>query len=217
MSSLRHHKESLCDRFQDWLVDATTPAREFRDGKAGLLNAGTTGLAMLPGTPPLELSDAGAYQRQIREQVSSDPRVATSCDAFLALAPTELRAHANACGDCRAAADDLVTLRELLRDLEPVPVAGPYFAKRVMANIAAQDSTERSRIVAIWLAVPRFASRLAWVSAIAFVCACGWLYERPATPPPQSAAAFASEHLFDPPAVSPNHDDVLVSLNENEQ
>jgi hypothetical protein len=72
--------------------------------------------------------------------------------------------------------------------------------------------------MAIWLAVPRFASRLSWAAAALLICTCTWLYERPAAAPPaQTAAAFTTEHLFDPPPAPPNHDDVLVSLNEKDQ
>jgi hypothetical protein len=228
MSSLHNHNESLCslcDRFQDWLVDSTTPpggarndGRQFPEAHgAGTTAQGMSGLG-LPGTPPLELLEGAASPLEMAELASPGPSVAETCDALLGFAPAELREHAQACADCRDAADDLVTLRKLLRDLEPVPVAGPFFASRVMANIAAQESVERSRIAAVWLAVPRFASRLSWVAAVALVFACGWLYERPVTvPAQQTASAFASEHLFDPPALPPNHDDVLVSLSENEQ
>jgi len=136
---------------------------------------------------------------------------------FLSDAPLELREHAALCADCRDAASDVVTIRNLLRDVEAAPVAGPWFAPRVMATIASQEA-ELSRSASIWLAVPRFASRLSWVAAATLLVACTWLYERPVKPPPaQSASAFATEHLFDPPALPPNHDDVLVSLNEKDQ
>jgi hypothetical protein len=121
-----------------------------------------------------------------------------------------------ACSDCRDAASDLVDLRNLLRDLESAPVAGPWFAPRVMANIAALQEEQVSRVSAIWLAVPRFAKRLSWVAAAALVFSCAWLYERPAAPP-QTASAFASEHLFDPPALPVHSDDVLVSMNEKDK
>jgi hypothetical protein len=84
-----------------------------------------------------------------------------------------------------------------------------------MATIASKEA-EISRVAAIWLAVPRFASRLSWVAALALVFTCTWLYERPVSQP-QTASAYASEHLFDPPALPANHDDVLVSLNEKDQ
>jgi len=144
-----------------------------------------------------------------------------SYEILLDEASAEHRAHAEICSDCRDAAADMVSLRNLLREAWVVPAAGPWFAPRVMATIAGQEaelSRESSRGMAIWLAVPRFAARLSWVAAALLICTCTWLYERPVTAPPsQTAAAFATEHLFDPPPVPPNHDDVLVSLNEKDQ
>src|SRR5271168_4160880 len=52
--------------------------------------------------------------------------------------PAEHRAHADVCADCRAAAEDLLAIRELLRQAADVPVAGPWFAPRVMAAIASR-------------------------------------------------------------------------------
>jgi negative regulator of sigma E activity len=120
------------------------------------------------------------------------------------------------CSDCHDAAEDIVAIRILLREAANAPAAGPWFAPRVMAAIASQEA-ELSRGAAIWLAVPRFAARLAWIAAAALVFTCTWLYERPVPQPPQTASVYASEHLFDPPTLPPNHDDVLVSANEKDQ
>ncbi len=136
---------------------------------------------------------------------------------LISRAPAQVREHAQACSDCREAAEDVVALRNLVKELEAAPVPSPWFAPRVMAAISSLEA-ERSRVSAIWLAVPRFASRLSWLAAAVLLVTCTWLYERPASAPPaQTASAFASEHLFDPPAVPANHDDVLVSLNEKDR
>jgi hypothetical protein len=150
------------------------------------------------------------------EGTRSPENVRETYENLLATAPPESRGHAEACADCREAAADLVALRNLVRELDAAPVAGPWFVPRVMATIASQEA-ERSRAAAIWLAVPRFASRLSWVAATALVFTFAWLYERPVSSPPQTASAYASEHLFDPPALPAHPDDVLVSLNEKDQ
>jgi hypothetical protein len=141
-----------------------------------------------------------------------------TCEMLLAAAPAEHRAHAETCPDCRDAAGDIIAVRNLLREARAVPVAGPWFAPRVMTAIAAQEA-EVSRGSAIWLAVPRFASRLSWVAASLLLFTCTWMYERPVSPPPaQTASAYATDHLFDAPALPANHDDdVLISLNEKDQ
>lgn len=126
-------------------------------------------------------------------------------------ASPEVRQHAQECSDCRDAAEDMVALRNLVREFEAAPVAGPWFAPRVIAVINSLEA-ERSRVSAIWLAVPRFASRLSWLAAAALLFTCTWMYQRTTQPvEPPSATSFASERLFDPPALPANHDDVLVS------
>jgi len=163
-----------------------------------------------------EQSHCDRFQDWLEESQSSQSAL-QSYQILLDEAPAAHRAHAEICSDCRDAAADMVSLRNLLRDAWDAPAAGPWFAPRVMATIASQEA-ELSRSASIWLAVPRFASRLSWVAAATLLVACTWLYERPVKPPPaQSASAFATEHLFDPPALPPNHDDVLVSLNEKDQ
>ena len=162
-----------------------------------------------PGTP------CDRFQEWL-EQSSGQEAGLETYESLLARAPLQERAHADTCSDCRDAASDLVALQILLRDLDAPPAVQPWFAPRVIAAINSKEA-EMSRGAAIWLAVPKFAARLSWVAAAALVFTCAWLYERPATQPPQSASAFASEHLFDPPALPANHDDVLVSMTEKDQ
>jgi hypothetical protein len=149
---------------------------------------------------------------------SSDSRAPlTALESFLATAPADLREHAQLCSDCHDAAADIVALRLLLQDLGPATEAGPWFAPRVINAIVARES-QLSRAVSIWLAVPKFASRLTWIAATLLLVSGAWLYERPASvSPQQSASAFASEHLFDPPSLPASNDDVLVSRNEKNQ
>jgi hypothetical protein len=134
-----------------------------------------------------------------------------SYENLMSNAGPEVRQHAQECSDCRDAAEDIVALRNLVREFEAAPVAGPWFAPRVLAVINSLEA-ERSRASAIWLAVPRFASRLSWLAAVALLFTCTWMYKRSTQPiEPQTASAFTSEHLFDPPALPANHDDVLVN------
>jgi len=67
-------------------------------------------------------------------------------------------------------------VQALLRDLESRRgEPGPFFAKRVMAAIAAQE-TEIARRSRAWAAVPTFASRLSAIAALLLVVAGTWLY-----------------------------------------
>jgi hypothetical protein len=69
-----------------------------------------------------------------------------------------------------------------------------------------------------WSMVPRFASRLAWASAIVLLAGSTWLYQRPKQGPNiQPAAAAAQEYLFEAPSPPMNQDDVLISMAERNQ
>ena len=121
---------------------------------------------------------------------------------------SEDRAHLHQCDDCRVALEAWLSFRQSLQTAKPAAAAPPWFAARVMAAIAARE--EESRPIAAWIAVPRFAARLAWVCAAALVFAGTWLYQKPPVrhAPP---AVSTSEGLFDtqPPSVS--EDEVLVA------
>ena len=123
------------------------------------------------------------------------------------------QAHLQACGECRIALDAWLAFRGSLRTSRVSVSASPWFAARVMAAIGARE--EESRPIAAWIAVPGFASRLAWASAALLVFAGTWLYQKPPARPSKPAVS-ASESLFDtqPPTVS--EDEVLVSFAEKD-
>lgn len=120
----------------------------------------------------------------------------------------EDRAHLHGCDDCRVALEAWLSFRHSLQAVKPLAATPPWFAARVMAAIAARE--DESRPIAAWIAVPRFAARLAWICGAALVFAGTWLYEKP--PVRHAAPAVSvSEGLFDtqPPTVS--EDEVLVA------
>src|SRR5882762_3995554 len=132
--------------------------------------------------------------------------------------PAAQRAHVAACGSCQEAAQDLLASREIFKGVaSSTQVARPWFAPRVIAAIAARER-ELSEMASTWLAVPRFASRLAVASGALLLVASTWLYERPFTTPANQPAVTANqEYLFETPQAPMNQDDVLISLAEQKQ
>jgi predicted anti-sigma-YlaC factor YlaD len=120
----------------------------------------------------------------------------------------ENKEHVAACPECKAVADDMSISRALFRDV-PASAAlpGPWFAPRVMAAIAARESELRHSLEA-WAAVPRFAARLTWISALALLLAGGWLYESP-KPAQTSVNQPSVESIFDSPQ-SQTPDELLL-------
>jgi hypothetical protein len=155
-----------------------------------------------------------------------DALEAAASAGSLAATPEELRAalsapcqkHAESCAECRAAVEELLTTRALLRALPArSKTPAPWFAPRVMAAIAAKEA-ELRRMGSPWAAVPRFASRLALASAATLLVVSTWVYQRPVAAPakPPSAEALP-ESLFDSSQPALSQDDILVSLAERAQ
>jgi hypothetical protein len=119
------------------------------------------------------------------------------------------QAHLAACAECHATAEETFMSRELLGEIaSPVATAGPWFAPRVMAAIAARES-ELLQSLEAWAAVPRFAARLTWASALALLVATTWLYEAPKFR--QSSNQMTVESLFDS-SQSSAFDDILPAM-----
>jgi hypothetical protein len=140
---------------------------------------------------------------------------ATSAEELSAAWPAAQRNHMAACGPCREAAQDLFAAREIFKGVgSATEMAKPWFATRVMAAIVARER-ELAEAASTWLAVPKFASRLALASGALLLVASMWLYERPLPAVNQHASTLAAqESLFEaPPPV--NQDDVLLNTPEN--
>jgi hypothetical protein len=124
------------------------------------------------------------------------------------------REHIVACRRCRGAAENLAAAREIFhgvgRAAEP---DRPFFASRVMAAIAAKER-ELAELITPWTEVPRFATKLAWITALVLLAGTTWFYEKSTTEPPRPGNGDAGqESIFEtqPPA---SQDDVLMSMTE---
>jgi len=157
------------------------------------------------------------FQDALEAAASAGSPAATPGELLAAL-PVACQKHAASCEECGAAVGELLSARALLRALPAhSKTSAPWFARRVMAAIAAKEA-ELRRMGSPWAAVPRFASRLALVSAATLLIVSTWVYQRPFAPPvkPPSAEALP-ESLFDSSQPALSQDDILVSLAERAQ
>jgi hypothetical protein len=161
------------------------------------------------------------FQSQLEEAAGAAPS-AKEVTELLAAAPVALKDHAAACADCRAAAGNILAARALLADMSSsAAMAGPWFAPRVMAAIAARKA-ELSGAVDTWTFLPKLAARLTWASSIALLLASAWLYQRPATMPTTATASkavatdIAGDPVVDPAAQSNADDEFLLSRAEKQ-
>ena len=157
---------------------------------------------------PLSTRKKSEECRSLRDILENAQREAASEVSSLSGAQQK---HLAACSECQQAADDILMTRTVLRAMpRHAEVSAPWFAPRVMAAIAAKESELRQSLEA-WAAVPRFAARLTWVSALALLLASTWLYKSPQAAPnvaQNSGSQSTVESLFDSPQ-SPATDDVL--------
>jgi hypothetical protein len=157
------------------------------------------------------------FQEELETAASPASFAATPGELLAALSP-KCQKHAASCNECRAAVEELLSARALLRALPArSKTPAPWFAPRVMAAIAAKEA-ELRRLGSPWAAVPRFASRLALASAATLLVVSTWVYQRPVSAPARQPSAEAvPESLFDSSQPALSQDDILVSLAETEQ
>jgi hypothetical protein len=127
--------------------------------------------------------------------------------------PAAERQHAAACSRCREAAENMVVTHKLFRGVASAAEVGrPFFASRVMAAIAARER-ELAHLINPWSEVPRFASKLAWITAVVLLAGTTWFYEREVTARHSPSSMAGPESIFEPTAPA-NQDDVLISMAE---
>jgi len=164
----------------------------------------------------LKKSDEGCRKlRDLLEDSASARSSSARVEEWSQTWPAAQRAHLATCGSCREAAQDLLATWEIFEGVASnAEMERPWFATRVMAAIAARER-ELSEAASPWLAVPRFASRVAMASGALLLVASTWLYERPLSTTNQQASTLAAqESLFEAPPPM-NQDDVLVPAQEN--
>jgi hypothetical protein len=154
--------------------------------------------------------ECGRIQDSLEEAVAKLSNAVTIEELIEGL-PLAARKHIDGCEDCREAAQDLVATKELFKGAANVTEeARPWFAARVMAAIAARERELAERMSA-WSEFPRFASRLALISAVLLLAGTTWFYEKGVRAPANPSNGGAQESIFEAPPPA-NQDDVLISM-----
>jgi hypothetical protein len=163
------------------------------------------------------LKKSGQECRRVQdslEEAAARNSNAGTADELIVRLPTEARKHVDGCDACRQAALDLVTTREIFEGVaNAADEARPWFAARVMAAIVARERELAERVSA-WSEFPRFASRLAWISAVLLLAGTTWFYEKGVKAPSNPSNGAAQESIFEPPQQT-NQDDLLISMAES--
>jgi hypothetical protein len=126
----------------------------------------------------------------------------------------QVLAHATTCESCCESGEVFWASRGLLSGPGATAEVQPWFATRVMANIAERETEVRAASAEWSGAVTRLASRLAWVSALALLVAGTLVYDpQPGTETSARVSQSAGEtqqYLFDSAAGQFSVDDALA-------
>ena len=157
--------------------------------------------------------ECGRIQDSLEKAAAESPSAGT-VEELIAGLPAAARGHIDGCGDCREAALDLVATKGLFKGVAgSTEEARPWFAARVMAAIVAQERELADRMSA-WSEFPRFASRLALLSAVLLLAGTTWFYEKGVRAPSNPSNGGTQESIFEP-SQQTNQDDILISMAES--
>jgi anti-sigma factor RsiW len=128
-----------------------------------------------------------------------------------------VEAHLGKCSACSAAVILARASRQLLqRFSEPVADPGPFFTRRVMASVRAEEDHAGAGI-GFWQPLELLSLRAAWTAALALVLllSYGAVSGIPSRPPVAEVRPADSVGLFpDPANQSINPDDVLTYVGD---
>jgi hypothetical protein len=157
--------------------------------------------------------ECGRIQDSLEEAAAKSSN-AGRVEELIAGLPVAAREHIAGCDACREAALDLVATKELFKGVAgATEEARPWFAARVMAAIVAQERELAERMSA-WSEFPRFASRLALLSAVLLLAGTTWFYEKGVRAPSNPSNGTTQESIFEP-SQQTNQDDILISMAES--
>ncbi len=144
-------------------------------------------------------------------------RGATAAEWRSAL-PQETQGHAAQCAECEAALQDFaVTRLALARMQESLPEAGPWFTRRVMNAIDAQEIEMEETQNGFWTSVRRLAPRLVAFASLLLMLGGTWMFteRRAARAPGQELAP--PEGIFEALPSTPVNDDVIATYYDYEE
>jgi hypothetical protein len=129
--------------------------------------------------------------------------------------PPQSRGHAASCASCQAALEDFAEARRVLRTRrEESPQPGPFFMKRVMAAINAQEAEIEEEKNGFWISIRRIAPRLAAFAAVLLVLCGTWAFEVRRAEHGSAPVVRPADGLFETAPSAPPNDDVIASANE---
>jgi hypothetical protein len=138
-----------------------------------------------------------------------------TAEVLLRRLPEEARSHAADCAECAAAVRDFAETRVALEGMEEsFPEPGPWFMRRVMQAIAAQEAEIEEKQNGFWSSVRRLAPRLVAFAMLVLMLGGTWAFELQRAARTNKPELRPAEGIFEAtPSVQAN-DDVIASASE---
>src|ERR1700722_10575210 len=131
----------------------------------------------------------------------------------------DLSAHLSSCAHCRESLEAVALSQSLLRSgLEPTVAPGPFFTKRVMAVIRAEEARQLAQGSIFWSPLRDLAARMAMTAAVIvmaltiYAYSSGAVFSGGAAAQNETSYELVPHQQLDPQPQS--KDDVLLSLVE---
>lgn len=152
------------------------------------------------------------------EGLSANALRVTTAEVLLARLPEAARTHASRCAECTAALADFAETRQALSDVsESLPHAGPWFTRRVMQAIAAQEEEIEERQNGFWNSVRRLAPRLVAFASLLLVLGGTWAFQVRRATRDKGPEMRPAEGIFETLPSTLANDDVIASVHEEQR
>jgi hypothetical protein len=157
------------------------------------------------------------FMNELEVLPTDGPRGATAAEWLSAL-PEEAQEHAAQCAECEAALQDFaVTRRALERMQESLPEAGPWFPRRVMNAIHAQEIAIEETQNGFWTSVRRLAPRLVAFASLLLMLGGTWMFTERRAARAHGQELAPAEGIFEAQPSTPQSDDVIATYYDYEE
>jgi hypothetical protein len=154
------------------------------------------------------------FLSELESMESSEPKGVTAEGLLLRLTDAA-REHANGCAECREALADFAETRSTLARMEEtLPDPGPWFTRRVMNAIAAQEAEIEEKLNGFWIGVRRLAPRLVAFAALLLALGGTWAMQVQRSSQQRGIDLHSADGIFESVPNTPANDDVVASVNE---
>jgi hypothetical protein len=153
-----------------------------------------------------------AWFLNLLEGLPSDRPGAATSELLLAGLPQLARDHLSQCSDCRAAFTDFADTRQLFLELaRQSPEPGPWFTRRVMNSIAAQEHEAEERQEGFWIGVRRLAPRFVALATLLLMLGGTWAFQERRAANSRALAMGPVEGIFESAPSAPVNDDIIAT------